>query len=146
MQNNNPVQKLKLYLSELKTLISQIDLNSQVYKEGTTVDQIAFHASQAANFWLKVRLLGQEFVRDKDSELTTRHSMEEINSSLDSAIAACDKLSSKDLDLNKKLSESVEMKGWLVDTIGAGLIFLTSHTAEHVAELTMIRDYVFTLK
>ena len=146
MEKNNPVNKLKAYLIDLKNLVGQIDLKSQVYKEGTTVDQISFHASQAANFWLKVRILGGNFARDKDSEMITRHTLPEINSSLDSAIAACDELSSKTLDLNEKLSESVEMKGWVIDTIGAGLIFLTAHTAEHVAELTMLKDYVTTLK
>lgn len=148
MNNNHPVLKLKAYLNDLKSLVSVVDLDSQVYKEGTTAGQIAFHASQAANFWLRVRIMGLSFDRDKDSELAKSHSLEEINNSIDSAIKACGELEEKDLKIEEKLSEPVPMNNgkFIVDTIGSGLIFITSHTAEHVAELTMIRDYVSTLR
>lgn len=145
MEKNSPVQKLKLLLQDLKTLMTQVDPEAQVYKEGSTASQIAFHAAGTANSWLKVKLLGGEFARDKESEFTKPHTVEEVNSALDSAIAACDELSAKDLDLNDKLSETVEMTNWNIETVGGALIFLTAHTAGHVAELTMLRDYVSTL-
>jgi hypothetical protein len=126
--------------------MNEVDSDAQVYKEGTTASQIAFHASQTANFWLKVRLLGGEFSRDKDTELTQPHAKEEVLRSIDSAISAAQELGEKDLDLNEKLAEVVEMSDYELDSVGAALIFLTAHTGEHVAELTMIRDYVSTLK
>jgi len=146
MEINSPVKKLKLLLTDIKTLMTQVDLDAQVYKEGTTAGQIAFHASGTANSWLKVKLLGGEFNRDKESELTKPHTIEEINNALDSAIEACDQLGAKELDLNEKLSEEVTMGEWTIDTVGSALIFLTAHTSGHAAELTMLRDYVSTLK
>jgi hypothetical protein len=146
MQKNSPVHKLLSSLKRLKKLVSEVDLNGQVYREGTTVGQIAFHASQTANFWLKVRLLGGEFERDKDSEMTVAHGLEEILESVDSAILACQELGEKELDLNEKLTEVVEMSDYELDSVGSALIFLSAHTGEHVAEITMYRDYVSTLK
>lgn len=146
MNKNHPVQKINAYLNKLKTLVNDVDLDAQVYKEGTTAGQIAFHASQTANFWLKVRILGGEFSRDKDSELTQPHTKEDIMSSVDSAIAACQELGEKELDLNEKLKEAVTMSDYEIDNIGSAIVFITAHTGEHVAELTMIRDYVSTLK
>lgn len=146
MEKNSPVQKLNVYLVKLKTLVSEIDLDSQVYKEGTDASQIAFHASQTANFWLKVRLLGGEFVRDKDSEMSKSHTKEEVLESIDAALAACQELGGKELDLNEKLTEAVAMSDYELDSVGSALIFLTAHTGEHVAELTMVRDYISTLQ
>ncbi len=146
MQKNSPVQKLNSYLLKLKGLADEVDLESQVYKEGTTAGQVAYHAAQTANFWIKVRILGGSFERDKDSELTMPHTSEEINNSIDSAIAAAAQLGGKELDLNEKLKEVVAMSDYELDSIGSAIIFLTAHTGEHVAELTMLRDYVSTLK
>ena len=146
MVKNSPVEKLNAYLHKLKTLVSEVDLNGQIYKEGTTAGQIAFHASQTANFWLKVRILGGTYERDKNSELTTSHTQEEINNSIDSAIAAAEELGSKDLDLNEKLKEVVAMSDYELDSVGSALIFLTAHTGEHVSEITVLRDYISTLK
>lgn len=143
--NNHPVLRLKDYLNKLKTLVSEVDLNNQVYKEGTNAGQIAFHASQAANFWLRVRILNNSFERDKESELTKSHSKEEVNKSIDLALEACGQLITENIKLESKLKEAVQMKEYSIDTVGSGLIFITSHTAEHVAELTMLRDYVSTL-
>lgn len=146
MEKNSPLRKLNAYLNKLKSLVNEIDLDAQVYKEGTTAAQIAFHTSQTANFWLRVRILGGEFERDKDSEMTQPHTLDELNTSVDLAIAACQELGSKNIDLNEKLKEVVTVSDYELDSIGAALIFITAHTGEHVAELTMIRDYVSTLK
>lgn len=146
MEKNSPVQKLNSYLLKLKALAGEVDLDGQVYNEGTTAGQVAYHASQTANFWIKVRVLGGSFERDKDSELTMPHTPEEINDSINSAISATEELGGKDLDLNEKLKEVIAMSDYELDTIGSALIFLTAHTGEHVAELTMLRDYVSTLK
>jgi hypothetical protein len=80
--------------------------------------------------------------------MTKPHSLEEINKAIDLALEACEEFTKSDLQLEDKLEETVTMNNGevVIDNIATGLIFITAHTAEHVAELTMIRDYVSTLR
>lgn len=146
INENHPIQRIKAYFNELKELVRQIKLDTQIYKEGTNAGQIAYHASQAANFWLRVRVANKSFDRNKDAELTEVHTIEEINKSIDLVLEACNDLINTQLNLNDKLKEEVAMKKFTVGNVGTALIFITSHTAEHVAELTMLRDFVSTSK
>ncbi|HVZ67487.1 MAG TPA: hypothetical protein VG917_04430 [Patescibacteria group bacterium] len=142
MEKNNPAQRLKSYLTKLKTVVNEVDINKQVYKEGTKVNQVAFHAAQSANFWLRVKIMGLEFERDKDAEYGSEHSLEDINASIDMALDAVEDFGTRSLKLDDKLSEETPMGEMVIDSVGGGLIFITAHTAEHTAELTMIRDYL----
>ncbi|HVZ12774.1 MAG TPA: hypothetical protein VG965_07130 [Patescibacteria group bacterium] len=137
---NHPAQRLLGYLKTLKSTVSEIDVNRQIFKEGTKASQVAFHASQSANFFLRVRISGGEFPRDKDSELTSDHDVSEINKSIDLAIQATQDLIDKDLDLNEKLKEEINMGDFVIDSVGGGLIFVTAHTSEHLAQLVMLHD------
>ncbi|HVT01437.1 MAG TPA: hypothetical protein VHE53_04365 [Patescibacteria group bacterium] len=142
MEKNSPAQRLKSYLTKLKTVVNEIDLDKQVYKEGTKVNQVAYHAAQSANFWMRVKIMGLEFERDKDAEYGSEHSLEDINKSIDLAIEATEIFANKKLNLDDKLSEETPMGEMIIDSVGGGLIFITAHTAEHTAELTMIHDYL----
>jgi|SRR3989344_6345480 len=138
MANNNPTEKIKALLNAIKDLGEKLDLEKVVYNEGTNVGQIAFHVGQSANYWIRVNILNQEFPRNRDAEFNQEHTLEEVLNSINLALKACEELDKKNFSLDKKLEKQVEVSpgDFIIDTVGAALIYSTSHTAEHYGELS----------
>ena len=73
----------------------------------------------------------------------TSHSAQEINDSIDSAIAAAKELGSKDLDLNEKLKEVVDMKP---EEPSSGIMKDGMGRLKHVAKPTSPEDqFIFEM-
>jgi hypothetical protein len=136
--NNSPIERLKKYLNSLRDLVEKLDIEKVVYKEGTKAGQIAYHAAQSANFWIKVKILKGEYPRDREAEFVEEHSLEEILSSIESAIKSCEEFEKRNPSLDQKLHKEdiVTSYGFIIDSVGTALIHVTSHTAEHYGELS----------
>ena len=130
-------QELKYYLESLKTLIPQLNLNKSLYQEGTTIGQVTFHCTQAANYWSRVIILRQTFLRDRESEFRDQPTLEQIIDSIDLAIEACEELNRVNPDLGEKLDKPVTVMpiNFKAETNLDALIHLIAHTAEHYGEL-----------
>lgn len=131
------VEELKYYLTSLKELIPKLDLDKQLYIEGTTIGQVTFHCSQATNFWIRTVILGKSFPRDRDSEFKDHPTMEQINNSIDSAIEACLEFEKTKPDLNEKLEKPINIMpiNFEAKTNLDALLHAIAHTAEHYGEL-----------
>lgn len=129
------------YINSLKQLVLEIPLDTAVYVEGSNVGQIAYHAAQSTNNFLRVHVLRIGFDRNKDAEYGEQHTMDQINKSIDMALEACDLIDEKKPDMNEKLVNPIEIKSGnfvLDDNLGA-LSFGLAHLAEHVGELGQVK-------
>lgn len=133
---------IKIFKQELKAfkeLVNEIPADHKVYVEGSTVAQIAFHAAQSANTFLRTHVLGTGFDRNKPAEFGEPHTLEEVNKSLDMAIEACSEIEEKNIDLTKKLASPIEMKSFTLVTKLDALTFNLSHLSEHYGELSQVK-------
>jgi hypothetical protein len=130
-------QELRYYLESLKILIPQLNLEKPLYKEGTTIGQITFHCAQAANYWIRVIILRQTFLRNRDSEFTDQPTLEQINTSIDFALEACSQLEKANPKVTEKLEKPVNIMpiNFKAKTNLDALLHATAHTAEHYGEL-----------
>lgn len=130
-------QELKYYLISLKSLIPQLNLAKQLYKEGTTIGQVVFHCCQSANYWTRVVILKQSFKRDRDAEFKEIPTLEQINTSVDLAIQACSELEKANPDLDEKLEKPLKLMPVNIEakTKLDAFIHVLAHTAEHYGEL-----------
>ncbi len=94
----NYQSELKYYLDSFKTLIPNLDLEKVLYKEGTTIGQVTFHCTQAANFWIRTVVLRKPFTRNRDAEFKDQQTIEQIMNSIDLAIKACEELERENPD------------------------------------------------
>src|SRR4051812_7698420 len=119
---NEMIKIFRIDLKEFKTLVQELPLDHVVYVEGSTVGQIAFHAAQSSNNFLRAHVLRIGFERDKPAEYGQPHTLEEINKSLDMAIDACDTVEKANPDMSEKLVNPIEVKSGnfiLDDNLGA---------------------------
>lgn len=130
-------RELKYYLQALKDLLPQLDFDKALYKEGTTIGHVVFHCCQSANYWTRVAILRLSFERNRNLEFKEIPSLEQINSSLDMAIEACDLLEKANPDLNQNLEKPVMLMpvNFEAKTNLDALIHVIAHTAEHYGEL-----------
>lgn len=130
-------RELKYYLTLFKNLIPKLDLDKAIYIEGTTIGQVTFHCTQAANYWVRVLILRQEFKRDREAEFKDIPTLEQINESIDLGIEACDELDKANPDLNARLEKPVKVApaNFEATTNLDALIHALTHTAEHYGEL-----------
>src|SRR6185295_12475819 len=103
------LQELEYYLKSFKSLIPKLKLEKQLYVEGTTIGQVTFHATQAANHWMRVIILRQTFERNRDLEFKAQPTLEKIQTSIDQAIEACNELKKANPDLNLELVKPVNI-------------------------------------
>lgn len=131
------IHELKYYLISLKSLIPQLSLNKQIYKEGTTIGQVTFHCAQSANYWVRVVILKQSFKRDRDAEFKEIPTLEQIYNSINLAIEACSQLKKANPDLNQKLEKPLKLMPVNIEakTKLDAFIHVLAHTAEHYGEL-----------
>ena len=129
--------ELKYYLDSLKTLIPNLDLEKVLYKEGTTIGQVTFHCTQAANYWIRTIVLRKSFSRNRDSEFKDQPTFEQIMNSVDLAIEACEELEKENPDLNRELEKPLDIMPVNIKakTNLDALIHVLAHTAEHYGEL-----------
>lgn len=122
-------------------LVQTLPLDKAVYVEGSTVNQIAFHAGQSANNFLRVHVLGKTFDRNKPAEYGEQHTLEEINKSLDMALEACEMVEKENPNMNQKLANPIEMNdgGFTLITKNDALTFSLAHSAEHYGELNQVK-------
>jgi len=135
---------IKIFRNELKVfkaLVQELPTDHKVYVEGSTVGHIAFHAAQSANTFLRTHVLRTMFERNKPAEFGEPHTLEEVNKSLEMAIAACDEIESKKVDLMEKLASPIEMiaAGYTLETNLDALTFNLLHLSEHCGELTQVK-------
>lgn len=130
-------QELKYYLISLKTLIPHLDLDKQIYKEGTTIGQVTFHCAQSANYWIRVVILKQSFKRDRDAEFKEIPTLQQINNSVNSAIEACLELAKASPELNENLEKPLKLMPVNIEarTKMDAFMHVLAHTAEHYGEL-----------
>lgn len=133
----NNQTELSYYLNSLEKLIPNLNLDQQLYQEGTTVGQVTFHCTQAANYWIRTIILRKTFSRDRESEFKDKPTLEQINTSMDLAIEACSNLEKAHPDLNEKLEKPMPIMptNFEAKTNLDALIHVIAHTAEHYGEL-----------
>jgi hypothetical protein len=130
-------QELEYYLTSLKSLIPQLDLNKPLYKEGTTIGQVTFHCTQAANYWIRTVILREIFTRNRELEFRDQPTLEQIKTSIDLALEACEEFKKAQPDLEAKLEKPINIQpvNFEAKTNFDALIHAVAHTAEHYGEL-----------
>jgi len=138
----NTLAEISTYLKDLQSLLDKLTLDKQIFTEGNTVDQIAFHVAQSANFYLRTFILNQEYAHDRDDEFSSHFSKENILESIEKALEACKLVAEADLDLDSPLSETrnVKSKGFVMTVVIEVILQATVHTAEHYGQLTSSID------
>ena len=128
-------RKLELF----KELVKALPMDHAVYVEGSTVGQIAFHAAQSANNFLRAHVLRIGFDRNKAAEYGEPHTLEEVNKSIDMAVEACEEIENKNVDLDEKLVSPLDIDGMKLETNLDALSFNLSHLSEHLGELSQVK-------
>src|SRR3989338_11622394 len=123
------IKEFKHYLKIFRDLVQNLPIDHPVYAEGSTVGQIAFHAAQSTNNFLRNHVLRIGFDRNKEAEYGEPHTLDEVNRSIDMAYEACDILEKEKPDLSLALVNPIEMKsaGFTVGNNLEALTFGLSH-------------------
>ncbi len=134
-------KEFKHYFKLLRSLIEELPLDHVVYAEGSTVGQIAFHAAQSSNNFIRAHVLRLPFERDKDREYSEEHSLAEILKSIDTGIEGCDLLEEHNPKMDEKILKPFEIKSgnFTVETNLDALSFGLGHLAQHYGELTQVK-------
>ena len=83
------LNELTRSLEALRELLPHLAEGSR-WGDGTaTARHIAFHTSEAVDFWLRHVVLGEERPRDREAEFSTARGLDEMRASVDAAIEAC---------------------------------------------------------
>src|SRR6266511_2078442 len=88
---SSDVDELRDYLVRIEGLLPRLTLETRV-GGGATVGQLAFHAGESADHWIRFRMLGDARPRDRDSEFTGRPTLDDVAAALRRALEACDEL------------------------------------------------------
>lgn len=124
------VVELRGYLAKIVDLLPRLPLEARV-GGGATVGQLAFHAAESADHWIRLRILGGERPRDRDAEFIGARTPAEVEAALRRALEACDELVRRAPELDA-LSPAAQDPAW---TVLNCLVHVTAHTAEHVGHL-----------
>lgn len=126
------VQELRDYLARIVELLPRLPLDARV-GGGAGVGQLAFHAAESADHWIRLRMLGDARPRDRDSEFSGRPTREEVTAALGRALEACERLVDRAPELDAPSPKApADSPGW---TVLNCLVHTTAHTAEHVGHL-----------
>lgn len=140
----NTLAELTFYLKSFKKMLQKDHLPKQLFPDGVTIGQVAYHTGESANYWLTVHILKKEYARDRDSEFIDKHSLKNILKTFDGAIVLCQEIAKKKIRLDKKLRTAREVYsvGFNVTNHFEVLQHITSHTAEHLGHIsTKITSY-----
>ena len=135
------IKEFKHYLKIFRDLVQSLPVDHVVYTEGSNVGQIAFHAAQSSNNFLRAHVLRIGFDRNKPAEYGEQHTLEQINKSLDMAFEACEIIEQKNPDMNGKLINPIEIKSgnFTIENNMEALAYGMSHLAEHYGELSQVK-------
>jgi hypothetical protein len=81
--------ELRRYLGDIWDLLSLFPLDHRWTPDGPSAGQIAFHAAEAADFWLRSVILGKNRPRDREAEFSRNPTLTKIREALDRATDAC---------------------------------------------------------
>jgi hypothetical protein len=81
--------ELRRYLGDIRDLLSLFPLDHRWTPDGPSAGQIAFHAAEAADFWLRSVILGKNRPRDREAEFSRNPTLTKIREALDRATDAC---------------------------------------------------------
>src|SRR5690348_3147766 len=126
------VRGLRDYLVRIRDLVPRLALEERV-GGGATAGQLAFHAGESADTWIRYHMLGAERPRDRDSEFTGSPTRDGVLAALGRALEACDELVRQAPDLDAPAS-AIPF-GDRVWTLLHCLLHVTAHTAEHAGHL-----------
>ncbi len=130
--------ELRAYLHRLLELVPRLRLGERV-GGGATAGQLAFHAAESSDFWLRRVILGDERPRDREAEFTTTRAREEIERAVSRAIAACEEAARRAPRLDRRVEPPPlpdgQPRGHLPWTVVMALVHVTAHAAEHVGQL-----------
>jgi uncharacterized damage-inducible protein DinB len=132
------LNELQRSLVALRELLPRLPEGKRMSPDGTTAAQIAFHTSEAADFWLRNVILGDERPRDRDAEFTAARDAEALLASATAAIAACALVVERAPELEAAVSPPPTMTEGRAWSVLDALLHMTGHTAGHVGELTVV--------
>jgi uncharacterized damage-inducible protein DinB len=131
------VSELRRYLQQLRECLGRLDLHQTMGPGGPTAGQLAFHAAEGADFWLRHLILGAPRPRQRDLEFSEQQALEGIQESLRRALEACDLVAAggpradQPVDVPPSMSPG-GIESW---TAALALVHITAHTAEHCGHL-----------
>jgi uncharacterized damage-inducible protein DinB len=125
------VEELRDYLARIRGLLPGLALEARV-GGGASAGQLAFHAAESADHWVRRMILGDERPRDRDSEFSARPTRDEVDAALGRALDACDELVRRGPELEAPSLATRHGRPW---TVLNCLVHATAHTAEHVGHL-----------
>jgi hypothetical protein len=126
------VDELHDYLVKMVDLLPRLPLEARV-GGGASVGQLAFHAAESADQWIRLRMLGDARPRDRDAEFAGRPTRDDVAAALTLALEACDELVRRAPGLDTTSPQAPpETPDW---TVLNCLVHTTAHTAEHVGHL-----------
>jgi uncharacterized damage-inducible protein DinB len=130
--------ELRTYLDRLLELVPRLHLSERV-GGGATAGQLAFHAAESSDFWLRHVILGDERPRDREAEFVTTRPREEIERAVRQAIAACEETVRRAPRLDRQVTPprlvGSRFHAGLPWTVLTALLHATAHAAEHVGQL-----------
>jgi DinB superfamily len=126
------VEELRDYLVKIRDLLPRLTLDVRV-GGGASVGQLAFHAAESADQWVRLRMLGDVRPRDRASEFTGTPARDAIAVALERSLDACRELVRRAPELGAPSPEPPsDNPGW---TVLNCLVHATAHTAEHAGHL-----------
>ena len=132
------LNELTRSLEALKELIPALPVDARWGSGDATAGHIAFHTSEAADFWSRNVILGEERPRDRDAEFTAARDATTIIASIDAALAACASIAERAPALDAQVAPPPTMTEGRPWTVLDALLHMTGHTAGHVGELTVV--------
>jgi uncharacterized damage-inducible protein DinB len=134
--------ELRRYLGDIRDLLSLFPLDYRWTPDGPSAGQIAFHAAEAADFWLRSVILGKGRLRDREAEFSRNPTRPEIREALDRATDACHLVEHAGPlgDQHVEVPEAFSPNSAATWTVELALIHITAHTAEHMGQLCVVRD------
>jgi hypothetical protein len=126
------VEEMRGYLARIVDLLPRLPFDARV-GGGASAGQLAFHAAESADQWIRFRMLGDARPRDRESEFTGTPAREDVAAALGRALEACEELVSRAPELGAPSPQPPpDEPGWSVLNC---LVHATAHTAEHVGHL-----------
>jgi uncharacterized damage-inducible protein DinB len=135
--DDSHLSELRRYLRQLSDALGRLDPRRIMGPGGPTAGQLAFHAAEGADFWLRHVILGAPRPRRRDLEFSDVPALEAIQQALRRALEACDLVSARGpladqaVDVPPSMSPG-GIEGW---TAALALLHITAHTAEHCGHL-----------
>ncbi len=132
------VEELERYLHRIQEIAPDLPMDRTWRDGGPNVAQILFHVAEASDFWVRHVVLGLDRPRDRPHEFVGDFSLEEIQTSLATALDACRLFRRTRVELTAPVTVAgghnplEEFTGW---TVAKALIHVTTHAGEHFGQL-----------